>query len=142
MESLSTAPWRIARPKNVHQMPRFIHPYPFSTAGPNLPFPLECIEKQVQDLKISRAIRDTFATSSLQKAVDAQKAKWFNEEVVAMKAHSEETRDQSTASAELAEFQEDELYLEEDGTLTSANACIWHDEATFVVLVFEQKWQD
>ena len=68
-ESLSTAPWRIARPKNVHQMPRFIHPDPFSTAGLNLPFPLECTEKLARDLNISRARQDAFAASSLQRAV-------------------------------------------------------------------------
>ena len=141
-ESLSTAPWRIASPKNVHQMPRFIHPDPFSTAGLNLPFPLECTEKLAQDLNISRARQDAFAASSLQKAVDARKAKRFDEEIVAMKARREEARDQSTASAELAEFQEEEPYLEENGTLTPANTCTWHDGAAFVVLVSEQKWQD
>lgn len=140
-ESLSTAPWRIARPKNIHQMPRFIQPDPSSSAGLNLPFPLECTEQLARDLNISRARQDAFAAGSLQKAVDARKAKRFDDEIVPLKARREESRDQSTASAELSDFADEEPYLDEDGTLTPANTSAWHDGAAFVVAVSEERWQ-
>ena len=140
-ESLSTAPWRIARPRNIHQMPRFIHPDPFSPAGLNLPFPLECTEKLARDLKISRARQDAFAAGALQRAVTARKANRFDEEIVALKPRREEGRDQSTASIELDEFEDEEPYLEEVGTLTPANTSAWHDGAAFIVAVSEQRWR-
>ncbi|MEM8972503.1 MAG: thiolase family protein [Pseudomonadota bacterium] len=140
-ESLSTAPWRIARPRNAHQMPRFIHPDPVSDAGLNLPFPLECTEKLARDLNISRSQQDAFAAGSLQKAVDARKAKRFDDEIVPLRSRREEGRDQSTASADIDYFEDEEPYLEDTGTLTPANTCSWHDGAAFVVIVSEERWR-
>ncbi len=141
-ESLSTAPWRIARPRNVHQRPRFIHHEPFSTTDLNLPFPLECTEKLARDLGISRARQDAFAAAALQRAVAARKANRFEDEIVALKPRREEGRDQSTAGLDLQEFQDEVPFLEEAGTLTPANTSTWHDGAAFVVMLSSERWHE
>ena len=141
VESMSTAPWRIARPRNVHQMPRFIHPDPFSTAGLNLPYPLECTEELARDLSISRARQDAFVAGSVERAVTARKANRFDSEIVPLKPRREEGRDQSLARVELDELEDEEPFLEKNGTLTPANTSTWHDGAAFVVVVSEARWQ-
>ncbi len=55
VESLSTAPWRIAKPKSVYQIPHFIGLEP-PTAGPSdIPQPLVASEALAQRHQISRA---------------------------------------------------------------------------------------
>lgn len=139
-ESLSTAPWRIARPRNVHQMPHFISPEPFSDNDVRCAVPIEGTERLARSLNISRSRQDAFAMRSMDRAMSARNARKFLDEIVPLKARPEEARDQTTTDADLDALQSELPFREDDGTLTPANTSTWHDGAAFVLVVSAAKW--
>ena len=141
-ESLSTAPWRIARPRSVHQTPHFISPEPFSNNETHCPIPIEGTERLARELEISRAHQDAFAALSIDRAINARKSKRFVDEIVPLRSRLEEGRDQTTSEYDFDEIAGEIPFLEDDGTLTPANTSIWHDGAAFVVIVSENKWNE
>ena len=140
-ESLSTAPWRIARPRNIHQMPHFISPEPFGDDDIRCAVPIEGTEQLAQALNISRSRQDAFATRSIDRAIAARKSRKFIDEIVPLRGRPEEARDQTTIECDLDALQAELPFREEDGTLTPANTSSWHDGAAFVLIVSEEKWK-
>lgn len=142
VESLSTAPWRVARPRNVHQMPHFISPEPFSNNEMHCPIPIEGTEQMARDLNISRARQDAFAARSFERALAAREARRFTGEIVPLRGRPEEARDQTTTDRDLDELEAELPFIEDVGTLTPANTSSWHDGAALVLVVSEQRWCD
>ena len=141
-EALSMAPWRIAKPRSVHQTPRFIDIIGNSspeddgdTAG------TEIAEKLAQRLKLSRHQQDDYALRTHLKAGLAREAKRFLKEIVPIRAVAEETRDQSAVEPDLQDLQ-DLPALVAKGTLTAANTSAPHDGAALVLVVSEAIWAE
>jgi acetyl-CoA C-acetyltransferase len=139
-ESLSTAPWRIAKPRNLHQIPHFLRVEPGGPDEGADPVAFEASEALPRRLGISRARQDLAAMKSHLRAETARAARRFIGEIVPLRANADETRDQSAVEPELDEL-EDMLPFAPDGTLTAGNTSSLHDGAAFVVVVSEDVWQ-
>ena len=140
-EALSMAPWRIAKPRNVHQTPRFIDLAPTASDDGEEHVAVELGEALARRLKISRHQQDDFALRTHMKAGLAREARRFLKEIVALKAVAEETRDQCAIEPELQALQELPP-LVADGTLTAANTSALTDGAAIVVAVSEAVWEE
>jgi len=142
-ESLSTAPWRIARPKSLYQTPHFIGADPgLSDPGAGEPHIYLSSEDLASRLGISRAQQDAYAFKSHLRAQAAREARRFVGEIVPLRGSPEEARDQSAADHELEDFEQLQPLLNEDGTLTAGNSSALHDGAAIVVVVSEAVWQE
>ncbi len=140
-ESLSTAPWRIARPRRLHQTPHFIgvdsEENPAETATS-----FEAAEALSRRLGITRAQQDAWAFETHKCAQAATDARRFVGEIVPMRSNAEEVRDEvSFELDDLDDLTDLAPYLDPDGTLTPGNTSALHDGAAFVVLVDRQTWE-
>jgi acetyl-CoA C-acetyltransferase len=141
-ESLSTAPWRIAKPKSLYQLPHFIGVDAQPEAASEEPLPYEASEALAKRLKIGRLEQDAFALKSHLKAESAREARRFVGEIVAIRANAEEARDQSAIGPSLEDIERQHPFLEPSGTLTPGNTSVLHDGAAIVVVVSERVWQE
>lgn len=142
VESLSTAPWRIAKPRSLYQLPHFIGLEPPSAMGASdVPQPLQASEALAQRHQISRAQQDAFAMKSHLRAETAREAKRFQGEIVPFRASREEMRDESAIGATLEDIEAETAYCPPEGTLTPANSAQPHDGAAIAVIVSEAKWK-
>jgi acetyl-CoA C-acetyltransferase len=141
-ESLSTAPWRIAKPKSLYQLPHFIGVDAATDAASEEPQPYEASEALAKRLKISRMDQDAFALKSHLKAEAAREARRFVGEIVALWSNAEEARDQSAIGPSLEDIERQRPFLPPSGTLTPANTSLPHDGAAIAVVVSERIWQE
>lgn len=140
-ESISTAPWRIAKPKSLYQLPHFLHVDPsVSDAGADVQ-PYEASETLPKRLKISRERQDALALQSHLKAEAARTARRFVGEIVPIRANAEEARDQSAVEPALEDLEQMLPFSAPHGTLTPGNTSSLHDGAAFVVVVSEKIWK-
>lgn len=140
-ESLSTAPWRIARPRRLHQTPHFIgldsEENPAETATS-----FEAAEVLSRRLGITREQQDAWTFETHKCAQQAADARRFVGEIVPMRTNAEEVRDEVSFDAtDLEELADMSPYLDPDGTLTPANTTAMHDGAAFVVMVDADTWE-
>lgn len=138
-EALSMAPWRIAKPRNVHQTPRFIDPLASESAHDETGA-IEIGDTLARTLKISRQQQDDYALRTHMRAGLAREAKRFLKEIVPLRAVAEENRDQSAVEPELQDLQEAPT-LATKGTLTAVNTSALHDGAAMVAIVSEPVWE-
>ncbi len=141
VESLSTAPWRIAKPKSVYQVPHFIGIEPPIGGSSDVPQPLLASEQLAQRHQISRAAQDAFAMKSHLRAETAREARRFLGEIVPFRSSREEMRDESAIGASLEDIEAETAYCPPDGTLTPANTAQPHDAAAIAVVVSEAVWK-
>jgi acetyl-CoA C-acetyltransferase len=141
VESLSTAPWRVARPRSVHQLPHFIGMEPAASGASDVPQPLAAAEALAQRHQISRSAQDAFAAKSHLRAETAREARRFIGEIVPFRASREEMRDESAVGATLDDIEAEMPFFPPDGTLTPANTAHPHDGAAICVVVSEAVWQ-
>lgn len=140
-EALSTAPWRIARPKHPHQMPRFIGYEPLTADTADEPQLFEASEKLARELQLARDALDGAAMASHQAALAAREAKRFVGEIVPLKHSSEEAKDELVRDldpnylAELSPFNG-------NGPLTVGNTSPQADGAAIVVVVSRRIWTE
>ncbi len=139
-ESLSTAPWRIAKPKSLYQMPHFMRLEPGSADTTDEPQLFEASEQLSKRLGIGRARQDAYAVRAHLKAEAARSAKRFVGEIVPLRANAEEARDQSAGEPGPQDLEQLAPYVMPDGTLTQGNTSAMHDGAAFVVVVSERVW--
>jgi acetyl-CoA C-acetyltransferase len=139
-ESLSTAPWRIAKPKSLYHLPHFVGVEPVAAEASDEVHPFEASEDLPRRLGISRARQDAYALHSHLKAEAARSARRFIGEIVPLRANAEEARDQSAVEPALEELGRLTPFLPPDGTLTPGNTSALHDGAAFVVVVSERTW--
>lgn len=140
-ESLSTAPWRVARPRNPHQMPRFVSFEADPQEGMGEGAPFAASEALARRLGITRAAQDAWTYGSHQRADAAREARAFIGEIVALRANAEEMRDQSATAPDVEELAETIPFLAADGTLTPTNTSALHDGAAFTLVVSEAAWK-
>ncbi len=141
-ESLSTAPWRIAKPKSLYQLPHFIGIDTQPEAASEEPLPYEASEALAKRMKIGRLEQDAFALKSHLKAETAREGRRFVGEIVAIRANAEEARDQSAVGPSLEDIERQRPFMPPSGTLTPGNTSVLHDGAAIVVVVSERIWQE
>lgn len=141
-ESISTAPWRIAKPKSLYQLPHFIglEPAVEETAGE--PQPFEAGERVARKLGLNRAQLDAYALKAHLKAEAAREARQFVGEIVPLRMTPEEARDQSAAEPSPTDLERMSPYLPPSGILTPGNTSQLHDGAAMVVVVSQAIWHE
>lgn len=141
VESLSTAPWRIAKPRSLFQTPHFIRPEPMGAPPMAEHVPHTSLEALAERLEISRAAQDAWAFASHAKANEAREARRFVGEIVPLRSTTEEARDQSAVGPDVDDLADLEPISGDKGTLTTGNISALHDGAAFVVAVSEAEWE-
>jgi acetyl-CoA C-acetyltransferase len=141
VESLSTAPWRIAKPRSLFQTPHFIRPDPMGAPAMAEHVPHTSLEAMAERLGISRAEQDAWALASHRRAGEARDARRFVGEIVPMRSTTEEARDQSAVVPDADDLADLEPISGEHGTLTAGNISALHDGAAFVVAISQAEWE-
>jgi len=142
-ESLSTAPWRIAKPRNLYQIPHFIGVEPGTGHEHHDPQGFEASEALSRKLGISREQQDAWAAKSHMKAEAARDARRFKGEIVPLRGNADEARDQGgLTGADLDDFKDEPSLVEPEGTLTGANTSAMHDGAAMVLVVSQHFWEE
>ena len=135
-EALSTAPWRVARPRKPQQTPRFLPLAALGQESGAAPEAIEALETLGRRHRISRADQDAFVTRAMLRVERATSGRRLNGEIVPIRHHSEEMRDeppQHRSDEGLAEAEA----LESGGTVTSENMAEAADGAAFAIVVSE-----
>lgn len=140
-ESLSTAPWRVAKPRSLYQLPHFLRVEPTGVDEAEGPDPFEASESLPRRLGISRAKQDMAAARSHLKAEAARDARRFVGEIVPLRGNAEEARDQNAVGPGLDDLEEMTPFAPPSGTLTPGNTSSLTDGAAFVVVVSEAVWR-
>ena len=140
-EAISMAPWQVAKPRALHQSPRFVGIAMSDEDAAHSGQGLEADEALATRLKISRSQQDDFALRSHLKAGLAVEARRFLKEIVPLKVSADECRDQSATEPDMQELRDLPSLLGE-GTLTAGNTSTLHDGAAFALVVSESMWKD
>ena len=141
-EAISTAPWRVSKPRTLYQLPRFTSFEPGPAEEGGVPPLVEASEALASRLGISRAQQDAFALRSHLKAEAARTSRRFTGEIVPMRANAEEARDQSAIEPDFKDLAQLAPYQQPDGTLTPGNTSAMHDGAAMAVVVSERVWTE
>jgi acetyl-CoA C-acetyltransferase len=140
-ETISTAPWRISKPKSLYQLPHFVSFEPGAAEEHEGTPLIESSEALSSQLGISRAQQDTYALRTHLKAEVARANRRFIGEIVPIRANAEEARDQSAIEPDFKDLAQLAPYLPPDGTLTPGNTSAMHDGAAMAVVVSERLWR-
>ncbi|MCB1549679.1 MAG: thiolase family protein [Hyphomicrobiaceae bacterium] len=138
-ESLSNAPWRVAKPRSIYQLPRFVPVETVTAETAEEPQLFEASEDLARQLGITRQQQDDYALRSRRRAASAREARSFIGEIVPLRANVEEARDQSSIDPTLEEMAHAPAFVEPGGTLTQANTSAMHDGAAMVLVVSERR---
>jgi len=139
-EAISMAPWRVAKPRSLQQLPRFLSFEPGSGEEREGPAHVESTEALAARHGISRADQDAYALRSYLKAEQAREHKRFVGEISPLRANAEEARDQSSVAPDFKDLAQLAPYLPPDGTLTPGNTSSLHDGASVAVVVSQSVW--
>jgi acetyl-CoA C-acetyltransferase len=139
-ESLSTAPWRIGRPRNPNQLPHFIANEPAVCEANGDGHPFEASEQLARQLHIDRGAQDAYALKCHLKVQAARDARRFVGEIVAIRNNAVEARDECAPEPSLDDLMDMTPFAPADGTLTAANTSALADGAAFCVIVSEAIW--
>lgn len=135
-ESLSTAPWRIAKPKTLFQTPRFIGPEVGAETEGGFSFPsIAASERLAQSLGLARLDLDMAALRAHLRADKARDERRFVGEIVPIKISAEESRDEGTGVPDMDELAELDPIIPPDGMHTAGNSSAPRDGAAIVVVV-------
>jgi acetyl-CoA C-acetyltransferase len=135
-ESLSTAPWRLAKPRTLFHMPRFIGLAQADNGETGEQGAIEAAEALATRLNIARSAQDEYAITSHIRATLARDARRFVHEIVPLKARGEEARDELVDEPDIDDMESYPPILG-DGTVTAGNTSLPADAAAFVVVVSE-----
>lgn len=141
-ESPSTAPWRIAKPKSLYQLPQFMRLEPAEPVEGDEPEAIEAAEEMARALGLGRSQQDMWAMRSHLKAERSREARAFVGEIVPLRANAEEARDQSAVEPSPEDLERLTPFVRPGGTLTPGNTSAVHDGAAIVVVVSEAVWQE
>jgi acetyl-CoA C-acetyltransferase len=134
-ESLSTAPWRVARPRSLFQTPRFMGFEAADGDGAEAPHSVVASEQLARRLGITRLRQDNYTLHSHIKAERAASERRFLGEIVPLRMAGAEARDEGAGLADIDELAALAPLLPPDGTHTSGNTSLLHDAAAIVVIV-------
>lgn len=138
-EAISTAPWRVARPKSLQQLPHFMS-LEGSLDEQEMAPRVEAAEALSARLGISRAQQDAYALRTHLQAEAARASGRFVGEIVPIRANAAEARDESAIEPDFKDLAQLAPYLPPDGTLTPGNTSAMHDGAAMTVVVSERMW--
>lgn len=141
VESISTAPWRIAKPRSLFQTPHFIRSEPAGATPMAEHVPHESCESLAQRLCITREQQDVWTLASHVRATVAREGRRFVGEIVPLRSTTEEARDQSAVDPDLDDLADLEPIYGDRGTLTLGNISALHDGAAFAVAVSQAEWE-
>ena len=141
-ESLSTAPWRVAKPRTVYQTPHFDSQNAAYDHTGEADLHIAAAELLASELQLTRDALDAYALRSHIRAYLAQEAKKFVGEIVPMRVAAEETRDENLDGDLTADDLAEIPPFVEGGRLTPGNTALPHDGAAFVVIVSEKVWRE
>ena len=139
-ESLSMAPWRIAKPKSLYQLPHFIPVASAGADGSDESQTFEAAEALAKRLGISREAQDAYTLRSHLKAEAASEARRFVGEIVPLRSKVEEARDQVAGEADAEALGRMPPFVPPAGTLTRGNTSAMCDGAAIVAVVSERVW--
>ncbi len=136
VETPSTAPWRVAKPKAPHQQPHFFDPTPFTQAETGVPEVAQAAENLAKKFKIERKRQDAFAHHSHLKAHDAYSNHRFTGEITPIRIEAGEGRDESLRDEISPELlTQMPAYFSNDGSVTSGNSSPANDGAAIMLVV-------
>lgn len=141
-EAISTAPWRVTKPRTVYQTPRFDNEHAAYDQTGNTGAQIAAAEHLAAELQLTRDALDAYALRSHIKAYLAHEAKRFVGEIVPLRVAADETRDESLDGDLTVDDLTDVAPFIEGGRLTPGNCSMPHDGAAFVVLVAEKVWKE
>lgn len=141
-ESLSTAPWRVSRPRNPIHLPRFIAFGPDGGGDESSADHYALFDQAAAKLGISRQDQDVWAHQSFERAQVAREAGQLLGEIVPLRHNAEEARDQSSIEIALDDLTDETPFAPPAGTATPGNTSLLHDGAAFVVAVSERIWRE
>lgn len=139
-DSISTAPWRIAKPKNLYQVPHFLAADPTHDPGSDELQNLDQLEAMAARLGIDRDRQDAWTFAAHMRADAAREARRFVGEIVALRATTEEARDESATAPHLADLAAMTALLPPSGIVTRGAASVAHDGAAMVLVVSGARW--
>jgi acetyl-CoA C-acetyltransferase len=139
-EALSTAPWRVARPKSLFQTPRFLGLEPEDGDAADAPHAVTASETLARRLGISRDRQDAFALQSHLKAERAAGERRFVREIVPLRMAPAEARDESAEYQNLEDLTELTPIVLPDGTHTHGNISALQEGAAIAVIVTDEVW--
>jgi acetyl-CoA C-acetyltransferase len=140
-DSFSTAPWRIAKPRTIFHMPRFLGLNQVDDGERGDLSAIEAMESCATRLGLSRSQQDEYALACHIKAGLARTAEGFVREIVAIKSKPEEARDELVGEPDIDDMESYPAFHGE-GTLTAGNTSLPADGAAIVVAVSERIWRD
>jgi acetyl-CoA C-acetyltransferase len=141
-ESISTAPWRVAKPKNLFQTPRFIELDQDDADTADASQTVTASEELARRLGITRDQQDAYALHSFLKAETAQAERRFVGEIVPLKMAGAEARDEHSVTPEIDDLAALAPLVPPNGTLTSGNTSAIQDGAAMAVIVSERKHRE
>ena len=141
-ESVSTAPWRVARPKNLFQTPRFIGLEQEGLEASDPSQTMAASEEMARRLGITRDQQDSYALYSFLKAEAAQAERRFVGEIVPLKMAGPEARDEHAVTPEIEDLAALAPLVPPDGTHTSGNTSSVQDGAAMAVIVSGRKHRE
>jgi acetyl-CoA C-acetyltransferase len=145
VESVSTAPWRIEKPKNLYELPNFANRARFAPEAIGDPDMGVAAETVAHTFGITRDRQDQYALHSHQKAIAAIQAERFQSEIVPISLSSAtqiQADDCPRADLTLARLAKLRPAFTENGTVTVGNACPINDGAAAVLIVSEQRFHE
>jgi acetyl-CoA C-acetyltransferase len=134
-ESLSTAPWRVARPRSLFQTPRFMGLEPEDGGSAEAPHSVVASEELARRLGITRDRQDSYALHSHLKAEQAASERRFVGEIVPLRMAGAEARDEAASVSGIDDLAALVPLLPPDGTHTTGNTSLLYDAAAVVVIV-------
>ncbi|PSB15073.1 acetyl-CoA C-acyltransferase [filamentous cyanobacterium CCP2] len=141
VESVSTAPWRVEKPKSLYEMPRFVNRAQFSPDGIGDPEMGIAAENVAKKYGISRDRQDQYALRSHQKAIGSLRAGRFQPEIVPIGlagANQVDTDECPREDLTLQRLAKLPPAFQEGGTVTVGNACPLNDGAAAVLMVSDR----
>ena len=140
-ESVSTAPWRIKRPKTPRELPHFFSRARFSPETIGDPDMGNMAENIARHFGISRERQDRFALQSHQRALNAQAEHRFDDEIIALQTAKGlfSSDDCPRAGLKLETLAHLRPAFEKNGTVTAGNSCPLNDGAALVLATSLEK---
>ncbi|EJF91210.1 thiolase family protein [Bartonella tamiae] len=140
-ESISTAPWRIKRPKRLSDTPEFYKRARFSPDEIGDPDMGIAAENIAQKFEISRARQDAFALQSHERAMKALKNHIFEDEIIPVQTslgliQKDESIREGLSFSTLSRLKP---VFCQSGTVTAGNACPLNDGAAMALVTSQQK---
>jgi acetyl-CoA C-acetyltransferase len=133
-ESLTNAPWRLARPRSPLQTPRFLN----AESGPDQAG-LEAAEALARSLGISRQMQDDYAAGARRAGAAVLQSGQLAHEIASFGPAPAESRDEAPYGLEKG--LDPRPFVDDGGTMTLANTCQPGDGAAMAVVVNEAVWK-